>query len=99
MVIDLAAVCKKEKCTKKDKFRCCRFRQSCFPWFARDVVNGCPAGTIPNQFEGAFCSTVPCSLKDAEVCCVKPKGAIYTRSDMTRSNYAKVSPDDKAEAV
>jgi len=96
MVVDQLGRCRKEKCSKADKFRCCRFRQNCFPWFKRDVVSGCPDGLVPNPFDGAFCRTFPCTPADADICCIKPAGEVYTRRDWSRSKYARVSPSDDA---
>jgi len=96
MVVDQEGHCKKEKCTIKDKWRCCKFRRLCDK-YKTDVKQGCTGGKVPNPYEGAFCRTHPCTTADADICCIEPTGAIYKRTDMARSKYARIDADDSAK--
>ena len=59
-----------------------------------------------NPYPGAFCNTAPCTIADEAMCCIstyrfpdEKTAALWQRTDMMRSKYARVEPDPKAAVV
>jgi len=99
-------MCKGGECNIYDQESCCRVRQRCNPSFAVDVPGGCPATMMVNPYPGAFCNTAPCTIADEAMCCIstyrfpdEKTAALWQRTDMMRSKYARVEPDPKAAVV
>lgn len=99
-------VCKGGECNLLDQDSCCKVRQRCNPSFAVDVPGGCPATMMVNPYPGAFCKTAPCTIADEAMCCITTyrfpddkTAALWQRTDLMRSKYARVEPDPKAAVV
>jgi len=99
-------VCKGGECNLLDQDSCCKVRQRCNPSFAVDVPGGCPATMMVNPYPGAFCKTAPCTIADEAMCCITTyrfpddkTAALWQRTDLMRSKYARVEPDPKATVV
>jgi len=65
----------------------------------RQVNEGCPKGEIVNPYRGAYCRTMPCTIADIDVCCIPNPGALYQRTDLLRSMYPRIIPDESADPV
>jgi len=99
-------MCKGGECNIYDQESCCKVRQRCNPSFAVDVPGGCPATMMVNPYPGAFCTTAPCTIADEAMCCIstyrfpdEKTAALWQRTDLMRSKYARVEPDPKAAVV
>jgi hypothetical protein len=99
-------MCKGGECNILDQESCCKVRQRCNPSFAVDVPGGCPATMMVNPYPGAFCKTAPCTIADEAMCCIstyrfpdEKTAALWQRTDLMRSKYARVEPDPKAAVV
>jgi len=99
-------MCKGGECNLLDQESCCKVRQRCNPSFAVDVPGGCPATMMVNPYPGAFCKTAPCTIADEAMCCIstyrfpdEKTAALWQRTDLMRSKYARVEPDPKAAVV
>jgi len=68
MVIDSTKSCKGYLCDVEDT-HCCQKRRHCRN-FPRDVPDICPQGARANPYQYAFCRTIPCTIADADICCV-----------------------------
>lgn len=71
LVLDNTRFCKGPVCDHHDH-KCCQARRPCTE-FLTDVPDACPQDTRPNPFEFAFCQSIPCTVFDANTCCIKVK--------------------------
>jgi len=95
LVLNSAGKCDARVCQNRDAYNCCRPRRKCNPNYINDVNEGCPANEVVNPYIGAFCRTYPCTIGDIDTCCVDPN-SIWQRTDLMRSQYPRVVPDDSA---
>jgi len=96
LVSDATGLCEGSQCIERDMESCCKLPQKCNPGYITDVQGGCPANKVVNPYGGAFCKTFPCTAEDQNICCINQQGALFERTDMIRSNFARTSPDDKS---
>jgi len=71
LVLDNTRFCKGPVCDHNDH-KCCQARRPCTE-FLTDVPDACPQDTRPNPFEFAFCQSIPCTIFDANTCCIPVK--------------------------
>jgi len=79
MVVDSTKSCKGYLCDVEDT-HCCQERRHCRN-FPRDVPDVCPQGARANPYRYAFCRSIPCTIADADICCVPIRIGPRPRTD------------------
>lgn len=112
MVINPEGKCMSKECMPRDRAACCIQRRKCIH-FEVDIPEGCQSTQAVNPYKYAFCRSNPCTIVDADICCVGKKeihsaqfnqrytlvNNLQTRIDENRSKQARVAPDDNAAYV
>jgi len=96
MVLYGKSKCLERQCSTKDKDTCCQKRRQC-TFYANDVPGGCPYHRATNPYPYAFCRSIPCTMKDADICCPQLDHgfrfkSLWRRTDKSLSRPPRVEP-------